>query len=74
MARPKDGYKNNEGKRVPGVTTIIGRFKDSGALMYWAFEQGKAYSRREISGLYDKFYCAHQIVVTLNKISEMKSH
>lgn len=54
MAHPKGGYKNKAGKRVPGVTTIISRFKDSGGLMYWAFEQGKAYERGEVSGLYDK--------------------
>lgn len=27
---------NKEGQRVPGVTTIIGRFKDSGGLIWWA--------------------------------------
>lgn len=54
MARPKGGYKNKDGKRVRGVTTIIGRFKDSGGLMYWAFEQGKAAERGEIDKLYDK--------------------
>jgi len=54
MARPKSGYKNNAGKRVPGVTTIIGRFKDSGGLLWWAFEQGKSAERGEINSLYDK--------------------
>ncbi len=54
MARPKGGYKNKEGQRVPGVTTIIGRFKDSGGLMFWACEQGKAIERGEIDKLYDK--------------------
>ena len=54
MARPKGGYKNKDGKRVPGVTTIINRFKDSGGLMWWAFEQGKAAERGEIGSLYDK--------------------
>jgi hypothetical protein len=29
-------YKNAEGHVVPGVTTITGRFKDSGALIWWA--------------------------------------
>lgn len=53
MAHPKGGYKVN-GKRVPGVTTIIGRFKDSGGLLWWAFDQGKAAERGEISSLYDK--------------------
>lgn len=54
MPHPKGGYKNKAGKRIPGVTTIIGRFKDSGGLLYWAFEQGKACERGEISKLYDK--------------------
>jgi len=54
MARPVSGYRLKDGTRVPGVTTIIGRFKDSGGLLYWAFEQGKAAERGEISKLYDK--------------------
>ena len=54
MARPKGGYKNKARKSVPGVTTIIGRFKDSGGLLYWAFDQGKACERGEISNLYEK--------------------
>ena len=33
-------YKDAAGKRVPSVTTIISRFKDSGALLYWANQQG----------------------------------
>jgi hypothetical protein len=53
MPRPKGGYKAN-GEQVPGVTTIIGRFKDSGALLYWAFDQGKAAERGEIERLYDR--------------------
>ena len=53
MAHPKGGYKL-DGKRVPGTTTIIGRFKDSGGLLYWAFEQGKAAERGEIEKLYDR--------------------
>ena len=54
MAHPKGGYKNKDGQRVLGVTTVIGRFKDSGGLLYWAFEQGKAAERGEIERLYDK--------------------
>ena len=54
MPHPKQGYRNKDGKRVPGVTTIIGRFKDSGALLWWAFEQGKCAERGEINSLYDK--------------------
>lgn len=33
-------YKNSSGKRLPSVTTIIGRFKESGALLYWANSAG----------------------------------
>lgn len=41
MPRPKGGYFLADGTRVPSVTTIGGRFKDSGQLLYWAFNQGK---------------------------------
>ena len=54
MAHPTGGYKNAAGERILGVTTVIGRFKDSGGLLYWAFEQGKAAQRGEIEKLYDK--------------------
>ena len=54
MPHPKSGYKLKDGSKVPGVTTIIGRFKDSGGLLWWAFEQGKSAERGEISSLYDK--------------------
>lgn len=54
MARPKAGYRNTSGKRVPGVTTIIGRFKESGGLIRWAYQQGMASERGEIGDLYEK--------------------
>jgi hypothetical protein len=53
MPRPINGYKIN-GEKVPGVTTILSRFKESGGLLHWAFEQGKACQRGEIESLYDK--------------------
>lgn len=40
MPTPKSGYFV-DGKRVPGTTTIIGRFKESGALIAWAYKRGK---------------------------------
>jgi hypothetical protein len=46
---PTAPYHCADGERVPGTTTVIGRFKDSGALMHWAFQQGKAGAER----LYD---------------------
>lgn len=33
-------YRDAAGKRVPSVTTITGRFKDSGGLIAWAHKQG----------------------------------
>lgn len=53
MPHPTGGYKVN-GAKVPGTTTIIGRFKESGGLLQWAFSQGQAAQRGEISNLYDK--------------------
>lgn len=40
MGRPARGYRTADGKRVPGVTTIIGRFKESGGLIHWAWQCG----------------------------------
>lgn len=40
MARPAHGYRNAAGAKIPGTTTIIGRFKESGGLLQWAFKQG----------------------------------
>ena len=54
MPHPRSGYKLKNGEKVPGVTTIIGRFKESGGLLFWACEQGKAIERGEINTLYDK--------------------
>lgn len=54
MARPKSGYTLADGTKVPGTTTVIGRFKDSGGLLFWAFAQGKLAEQGVISRLYDK--------------------
>ncbi|MGH6794635.1 MAG: PD-(D/E)XK nuclease family protein [Methylocella sp.] len=42
MPHPKSGYFLANGAKCPGTTTIIGRFKDSGALIKWAYDQGKS--------------------------------
>lgn len=34
-------YKLPDGTRVPGSTTVIGRFKESGGLIWWACSQGQ---------------------------------
>lgn len=39
MPTPKQGYYV-DGKRVPGTTTVISRFKDSGGLLHWAWKEG----------------------------------
>ena len=54
MPHPKGGYRDKTGKKVPGTTTMIGRFKDSGGLIWWAFAQGKLAERGIIDNLYDK--------------------
>ncbi len=41
MPTPKEGYRLKDGTQVPGTTTITRAYKDSGALINWAWEQGK---------------------------------
>lgn len=41
MATPKAGYFLADGTRVPGTTTIIGRYKESGGLIHWAWNEGR---------------------------------
>ncbi len=38
---PRACYFTKDGTKVPGTTTVIGRFKESGALIYWAYNRGK---------------------------------
>ncbi len=38
--RPK-AYLNAAGNKVPGVTTILGKFKDAGGLIHWAWQLGR---------------------------------
>ena len=51
MATPKQGYHNAAGKRLPSVTTILSRFKDSGALIKWAYRQGREHEALAAKGL-----------------------
>jgi hypothetical protein len=37
---PTSIYRTKDGKRVPGTTTVIGRFKESGGLIHWAWQLG----------------------------------
>lgn len=45
MPTPRAGYFLADGTKVPGVTTILGRWKESGALLQWAFKQGQSGAR-----------------------------
>jgi PD-(D/E)XK nuclease superfamily len=57
-------YRTKDGKRVPGTTTITGRFKEAGGLIHWAWEQGIAgvdYRKtRDEAG--DKGHLAHELI------------
>jgi len=50
MGRPKNGYFNKAGDRIPGTTTVIGRFKDSGGLLQWAYKTGKNHATLALQG------------------------
>ena len=45
MPTPKAGYFLKDGRKAPGTTTICGRFKESGGLLQWAFQQGASGAR-----------------------------
>lgn len=59
MGTPKGGYFSASGEQVPSVTTILGRFKDSGGLMFWAHkvgaEQRDVIWRNRICAFFSKF-------------------
>jgi hypothetical protein len=40
MPTLKGGYYQKDGTRVPSVTTVLGRFKDAGGLIHWAWKEG----------------------------------
>src|SRR3954466_9022885 len=40
MPTAKAGYYTKDNKRVPSVTTIISKFKESGGLIHWAWDLG----------------------------------
>lgn len=63
MGRPIIGYQI-DGQKVPGVTTITGRFKDSGALIAWAYNQGKEGKdfRETRDSAADAGTCVHEMV------------
>ncbi|HXF89553.1 MAG TPA: PD-(D/E)XK nuclease family protein [Xanthobacteraceae bacterium] len=57
-------YRDLAGNRLPSVTTIISRFKDSGGLIHWAWQlgiDGKDY-RQERQKAADAGTIAHQMI------------
>lgn len=50
MGRPSQGYYNAAGDKLPGTTTIIDRFKDSGGLIQWAYKSGREHERAANQG------------------------
>lgn len=54
MGRPTAGYRLADGSSVIGVTTVLGRWKNSGPLLHWAFSQGRLAEKGLIKNLYDK--------------------
>lgn len=41
MATKVGGYHTKDGVKVPSVTTVLSRFKESGGLVHWAWALGK---------------------------------
>lgn len=72
MPTPKDGYFLKDGTKVPGTTTLIGRFKDSGALIRWAGKVGydQGYTRERFD-LYKKRDDAGDIGTLVHAFVEM---
>ncbi len=61
---PRIDYRLKDGTKVPGVTTILSRWKDSGGLIHWAWQQGvdgKDYRESRDSAASAGTY-AHQMV------------
>lgn len=40
MATPRLGYFSKDGTKIPSVTTVLSRFKESGGLVHWAWKLG----------------------------------
>lgn len=63
MATLKGGYWL-DGERLPSVTTILSRFKESGALLYWAWNEGREGRdfRETKQDAADAGTCVHEMV------------
>lgn len=61
---PTHIYKTSDGKRVPGVTTILSRWKESGGLLHWAWSEGREGRdfRETRDAAADAGTCAHAMI------------
>lgn len=50
MAHPPGGYRLADGTKVPSVTTVLGRFKEGGGLMQWAYKTGREHGALDERG------------------------
>jgi hypothetical protein len=48
VPRPKQGYKNAAGEKLPGIYDVTGRYEDDSALTRW--KVGQAYDRGVVDG------------------------
>ena len=62
-----DAYRGADGKKLPSVTTVLSRFKESGGLIRWAYGQGQAKERGEINDLYDSRDAAANYMISATK-------
>lgn len=51
MPTPRAGYRTADGIKQPSVTTVLGRFKDSGGLIKWAYKQGREHENLAMRNL-----------------------
>lgn len=62
--RPEGGYRNKAGEKVVGTTTVLGRWKESGGLINWAWQCGKKgvdlYAARDSAA--DAGSCTHEMI------------
>ncbi len=65
-----DAYRSKSGARLPSVTGVINRWKESGGLIRWAYEQGQKKERGEIDDLYDSRDQAARIGGMVHDIAE----
>ena len=64
--RPEGGYRDAQGAPVPSVTEILGRYKNSTALIHWAAREGRSgmkYKKDEASGVGNAVHDAAEITI-----------